>query len=104
MMTVKTYAHKSEPEIDALESQLAGLFQPVTPRREFVSGLRTRLETPPQERTDTGQYLLLGVLGVLAAVVILVLGIRAGVALLTTLGLMQQVRGKVASRRPNSAI
>jgi hypothetical protein len=106
-MSSKLRTNQNPAEIEALETQLEGLFRPVAARQEFVSGLRTRLEAPPSPpapRLDAGQFFLLGGLGILAALAVLILGIRAGMALLTALGLMQQVRGQVEQRQPKSAI
>ncbi len=100
VMNFKSWFKRSSTrKIAALEAQLDTALDPVGPRPEFISRLRSQLVPPPgkrylgipAERWGIG----VGVFGVILATVILVQnGLRLVVGVLAALGLVQQARKK----------
>jgi hypothetical protein len=95
---------RTEPVSD-VESYLEYAFTPVTPRVEFVDmlrrSLRTQWDEPYEEPlSDSARTMLIGTAAFLAGTVALVMGIRAVITLLASLGLLHQMR---KPRRKQSA-
>ncbi len=83
---------------DALEVLLESTLKPIAPNVEFINDLRYRLLGQTEEKKVLGMpestfHLVLLVLGMLASGAVLILtGIRAIIAILGSLGLIQQYR------------
>ena len=88
-----------KPDLQSLEAYLFEVLVPVAPSTEFVGSLRERLLFEPdeimvQKRAEPLQGILLGSAGVLSGILILVLGVRAVIALLGGKGYLQQKRSQ----------
>ena len=89
--------------VDALEVLLESTLKPIAPNSEFINDLRYRLLGQTEKKIlgmpeDTFQVVLL-ILGVLASGAVLVLtAIRAIIAILGSLGLLQQYRKTLKSK------
>ena len=83
--------------VDALEVLLESTLKPIAPNSEFINDLRYRLLGQTEKKIlgmpeDTFQIVLL-ILGMVASGAVLILtGIRAIIAILGSLGLLQQYR------------
>jgi hypothetical protein len=80
-----------EKKVNGLEDKLAGMLRPVAPRREFVRGLGSRIQslrrTVTKARSDTWQFILLALAGILSIGVLVAV---AGRALYNLLGVRKQ--------------
>jgi hypothetical protein len=93
-----------KPDIQSLEAYLFEALVPVTPSTEFVGNLRERLLIEPesiivQKKADPLSGILLGSAGVLSGILILVLGVRAILALLGGKGNLRQVKNQMQPKR-----
>ncbi|MBN2500073.1 MAG: hypothetical protein JXB38_04840 [Anaerolineales bacterium] len=83
---------------DVLEVLLESTLKPIAPNSEFINDLRYRLLGQTEEKKVLGMpentfHLVLLVVGMLASGAVLILtGIRAIIAILGSLGLLQQYR------------
>ena len=89
-----------------LETKLEAAMQPVQARADYLQDLRNELIGRPEKRflglQIKNPHIILAIAGgALSAVVLLVTGFRAVVALLGTLGILQQVN-KQANENPPS--
>jgi hypothetical protein len=105
-MSVKSkLVEVSKDKVASLEKRLAGILKPVRPRGEFVRGLGQKFQairpSVVVNRFSRREFVFLVIGGLLSLSVLLALGVRAMISLLTALGLIQQVKSqkKVASRR-----
>lgn len=92
----KLLGFRTEPVSD-IENHLEFALAPVSPRAEFVdmlrNSLRSQWDEPYEEPlSDSARTLLIGTAAFLAGTVALVMGIRAVMALLASLGLLHQMR------------
>ncbi len=104
-----------EQEIAHLEAMLEDSFPAVEPRDDYVAGLRQRLsrysdpleiETRPVRWRQAARPLptlitadaLVTALGVLSGAALLVVGIRAAIALLAALGLARQLKNSLSTK------
>jgi hypothetical protein len=81
-----------EEQLPKVESFLESTFKPVSPRPDFVTGLRNRLTDSEigNKSSDSNLYLLLMIMGALAATVLLVSGlVRLLVELLGALSILR---------------
>lgn len=88
--------------VKGIEHYLQTSFRPVTPRTDFVSGLKNRLSDESKKfysRSTVLQYVLLSLAGVVTSVLIILAGVRAVVTLLGVLGVLHQMRGPVGGKR-----
>jgi hypothetical protein len=80
-----------EEKVNGLENRLARILRPVAPRKEFVRGLRSRIQllrrNVTQVRTDTWQFILLVLAGFLSLGIMLAM---AGRALYNLLGVRKK--------------
>jgi hypothetical protein len=78
-------------KVNGLEDKLAGMLRPVAPRKAFVRGLGSRIQrlrrSVTQARSDTWQFILLTLAGVLSLGVLVAV---AGRALYSLLGVRKQ--------------
>lgn len=63
--------------LDGIENRLAGMLRPVAPRKEFVHGLGNRIDslrnTLTKARTDSSQWIVLLIAGLLSMGLVLAL-------------------------------
>jgi|GEM_PF-627931 len=99
----KKLVEASKHKVAKLEKRLADILQPVRPRREFVRGLRERIQVvnPPVivRRLTRSELFLLVTSGLVSVAVLLVLGARALLSLLTALGVIQQADQQLKNQR-----
>lgn len=80
-----------DKKVDYLEDKLAGMLRPVSPRKEFVRGLGSRIQslrrTVARARADTWQFVLLVLAGILSLGVLLAM---LGRVLYNLLGVRKQ--------------
>jgi hypothetical protein len=92
----------SKDRIVELEHRLSGALQPIKPRREFVKGLRQRIDVLHKPSVvghlSFSQFLLVVLAGVFSAAILMVMGTRALLSLLTALGILETTRPKKAIR------
>lgn len=91
----------SRDTLASIENRLAGVFRPVAPRREFVSGLQRKIQVKRQaiiERFNNLEFLLLFLAGVIASIVLVALGVRALLSLLAALGVIHQTDRQIKKR------
>ena len=88
----------SKNRIVELEHRLSGVLKPIKPRQEFVKGLRQRIDVlhKPSIVGNLSLFQLLFVIlaGVFSAAVLVVMGTRALLSLLTALGILETTRPK----------
>jgi hypothetical protein len=92
----------AQPGVTKMERYLQTTFAPVTPRPDFVTGLRSRLTQESRQiysRSTVLQYVLLSLAGVLTSVLLILAGVRAVVTLLGVLGILHQMRSQVSENR-----
>lgn len=90
-----------------LEAKLASVMQPVQARADYLQDLRNELVGRPEKRflgmrIKSPEFVLAIAGGALSAVVLLVTGFRAVIALLGTLGILQQVNKQANENNPTS--
>lgn len=95
-----------EQDLIELERHMQGVLKPVTPRPEFVRDLRRQLVSQfnnlePEPGTNTRQLLLVSAAGFLTGTLILALGIRTVLALLSALGVIHQFKRQLDEKRTN---
>lgn len=95
--------HK-EQELVELERRLQGVLKPIGPRPEFVRDLRRQLVSQfsslePESKIGTRQVLLVTAAGFLTGTLILALGIRTVLALLSALGVIHQFKHQLDEKR-----
>jgi len=95
---------RKEHEIVELEGHLQGFLKPVAPRPEFVRDLRRQLVSQfgslePEPKIGTRQVLLVTAAGFLTGTLILALGIRTVLALLSALGVIHQFKRQLDEKR-----
>jgi hypothetical protein len=105
MRTKNREKHQIQPwEMSHMESRLEAVLQGVNPRPDFVSTLRTRLNKEPEpDRSNARifQYVIITLAGLLSAVLLVLAGVKAIVALLSVLGVLHQAsRGRSDSVQP----
>ena len=92
----------SKDRMVALENQLSSAFQPIKPRQEFVKGLRQRIDVLHQPSVvghlSFMQFLFVVLAGVFSATILMVMGTRALLSLLTNLGIFETTRQKKPAR------
>lgn len=91
-------------DLPGLESQLAEVLVPVFPRVDFVSDLKTRLLNESiisirSKKQNPLQAVLLGFAGVISGVVILLIGLRAILHLLSGKGSILQLRRQIQPKK-----
>jgi hypothetical protein len=80
-----------------LEAYLQASLMPVSPRPEFIDGLRVRLNNAPIPKSTAPVVIQFGILaaaGMISGLILLVAGLRALVTILGTLGLLRHARGQ----------
>jgi hypothetical protein len=90
------------PELSEVDSYLDYIFQPVSPRSQFVNQLEKRLVATPPPRiyfSNVLQYTILGVVGFFSSLIILVTGIRATMTFIGTLSVLRQIRTEIQHKR-----
>ncbi len=100
----------SRDKIAAIEARLSGVLQPIKPRREFVRGLRQRIQIAHQpaiiQSSTNLQFILIALVSVVSGIVLVVMGVRALLSLLTALGVIhadrQMRRGRVGTSSPHA--
>ena len=95
--------HK-EKDLSEVEWRLQGVLKPVGPRPEFVRDLRRQLVSQfsslePEPETSTRQVLLVTAAGFLTGTLILALGIRTVLTLLSALGVIHQFKRQLDEKR-----
>jgi len=103
MIILRWRKRKQPGDITEIESRLQNVMTPLAPRREFVSTLRQQLaryEKDPRyyETFGPSRAILIAAAGFFTGAIILVLGIRAVITILTALGLLHQF-GQQGQRR-----
>jgi hypothetical protein len=103
-MTPKNRSKTSRvlPDINEVDTYLDYIFQPVSPRSQFVDQLEKRLITAPRSRIDFSnllQYGILGVVGFVSSLIILVTGIRATMTFIGTISVLRQMRTQIQQKR-----
>lgn len=94
-------------ELSELESFLTRVYRPVTPRPDFVSGLRAKLVSLPEKNRLTPKvfkYTVLGIAGVLSSVILIVTGIRATMTIIGTVSLLRQIRNQDRAATVQTAV
>ena len=99
---------QKEQEVAEMERRLQAVLRPVKPRPEFVRDLRLQLvnqfnSLEPDPQMGSRQLLLVTAAGFLSGALILVLGIRTVLALLSALGVIHQVKRQLDEKRANPA-
>lgn len=93
MPTKSSYRRQiPEPEMYLMENRLGAVLHGVSPRPDFVNGLRSRLETQPvqvRNNVNVMQYVILSLVGLVSGVVLIVAGVRAVSALLSLRGMVR---------------
>jgi len=91
-------------EMSRVESRLEAALHGVNPRPDFVSTLRTRLNTEPapdQSGARIFQYVIIALAGIVSAALVMIAGFKAIRALLSILGVLHQAsRGRSDSIQP----
>jgi len=81
------FVNVSRDQMGKLETKLNGLLKPIAPRQEFVSTLRDRIHVTQNpaliDRFTNIQFILMMVLGVISGVVLVSMGARVLVNLLS---------------------
>jgi hypothetical protein len=94
MSTRERLINTSKDRISALEKRLSGLLRPIQPRREFVHSVRQRIQIVRRpsivNRFTFIQFILIVLAGVISAAMLMVMGTRALLSLLTALGILHQ--------------
>jgi hypothetical protein len=95
-----------EQELFEIERHMQGVLKPVKPRPEFVRDLRRQLVSQfnslePEPGTDTRQILLVTAAGFLTGTLILALGIRTVLTLLSALGVIHQFKRQLDEKQAN---
>lgn len=91
-----------EAELARLENYLRAHLHPVEPRPAFVSGLRARLAKESAGSMPAPmlfQYVLLSLAGIASGVLLLLASVRATMAVLGRLGVLQPARSPVETKR-----
>jgi hypothetical protein len=92
----------SKDRIVELEHRLSGVLQPIHPRQEFVKGLRQRIDVLHKPSVvghlSFFQFLFVVLAGVFSATILMVMGTRALLSLLTALGILETTRQKRPAR------
>jgi hypothetical protein len=91
-------------DLPGLEVQLAEALAPIIPRVNFVNDLKRRLSVEQDislatKRPNPVQSVLLGVAGVISGALILVIGLRAIIALLGGKGHLQQFKEQIQQKK-----
>lgn len=106
----------TDQELEALESQLLKSYMAVEPRKEYVAGLKQRLQTYSQTvevvpQTDrkvpvarampalVTADVVVAALGVLSGAALLVVGIRAVIAAVAAVGLARHLKSGLEPKR-----
>lgn len=88
----------SKDRLVELEQHLSGVLRPIKPRQEFVKGLRQRIDVLHKPSVVGNlsffQFLLVVLAGVFSAAILMVMGTRALLSLLTALGIVETSRQK----------
>jgi hypothetical protein len=97
---------RKETDLSELEGRLSLALKPVMPRPEFVRDLRSQLLSQfnamePESKVNSRQWLLVSAAGFLSGILILVLGIRTVVTLLSALGIIHQFKRQIDEKRTN---
>lgn len=105
MQTQKPERNQIQPwEMSRMESRLEAALHGVNPRPDFVSTLRSRLNTEPapdQSSARIFQYVIISLAGIVSAVLLVIAGFKAIRALLSVLGVLHQAsRGRSDSIQP----
>jgi hypothetical protein len=99
---------RNEDNLPELEKSLLEVLHPVSPRPEFVNGLKSRLLTKPESAVDGVEvdnmfhYTLLVIFGLFSGTILAVLGIRALIALLGALGIVTQMKEHIDQEQPGA--
>lgn len=92
----------SKDRLVELEHRLSGVLQPIKPRQEFVKGLRQRIDVLHKPSVvghlSFSQFLFVILAGVFSATVLVVMGTRALLSLLKSLGILEATRPKRPAR------
>ncbi len=93
-----------EKQIKVMENRLQAALQPVSPRPEFVKDLKRRLLSPSEADASIAanqpkQNIFMIAAGLLSGTVLIVLGVKAVIALLASLGLIQQVKRQMEQQK-----
>jgi hypothetical protein len=88
-MSIKEqFVSASMDQLGLLETRLNGLLKPVAPRREFVNSLRDRIHVTQNpaiiSRFTNIQFVFMMILSVISGVVLVTMGARVLVSLLST--------------------
>ncbi|MBM3152142.1 MAG: hypothetical protein FJZ96_08075 [Chloroflexi bacterium] len=90
---------RASERLARLEERLGGILQPVRPRREFINGVRQRIQIVQRpsvvNRLNFGQFIVVVLAGVISASFLMVMGTRLLLAAMAVLGLI-----KPAQRKP----
>ncbi len=89
-----------EKQITGMENRLQATLQPVSPRPEFVKDLKRRLLSPsPADASIANskprQNVFMIAAGLLSGTVLILLGVKAVIGLLASLGILQQVKRNI---------
>jgi Flp pilus assembly protein TadB len=92
--------------VSLLESKLEAAMQPVQARKDYLEDLRSKLVNQSEKRflgmrIKSPEFILAIAGGALSVIVLLVTGARAVIALLGTLGILQQVSKQVNENPPS---
>ncbi len=93
-----------ERQIKGIENRLQATLLPVSPRPEFVKDLKHRLLSPAEAdasivSSKPKQNVFVLAAGLLSGTVLIVLGVKAIIALLASLGLLQQVKSRMEQQK-----
>jgi hypothetical protein len=81
MSVARQIVDASKSTLNSLENQLAGVFKPVPPRKEFVNTLGNQIQTIHQpaiiQRLTNTHYVLILLAGILSIGTLLIIGARA---------------------------
>ena len=104
MVSKNEFMKASRDRLIGLESRLSGILLPIQPRQEFVRGLRQRIDVLHQPSVIGHltflQFLLVVLAGVFSAAILVVIGTRALLSLLTALGVIETTRRKKPAQVP----
>jgi hypothetical protein len=96
--------HYVDLDMPGLEAQLAEVLVPVIPRLDFVIDLKKRLLDEHElsllpKKQNPIQAILLGFAGVISGALILLIGLRAIIALLGGKGYFQQFKEQIQKKK-----
>ena len=97
--------NRERDKFKVLESKLDSVLKPVQPREGFVQDLRNQLVGKSEKqflglKVRSPEFALVMAGGVLSSFVLLLTGVRAVLAILGALGIIQQVNKKIEAEAP----